>query len=66
MKKLEPYVDAATTLFLNKLNNMAGKEMNMTKWAQLYAFGEFYLLLYLFLHHGFRSNHMSYKTSLEK
>ena len=43
MKKLEPYVDNATTLFLQKLKDMSGKEMNMTKWAQLYAFGEFYL-----------------------
>lgn len=42
MKKLEPYVDKATTMFLQKLEDMSGKEMNMTKWAQLYAFGEFH------------------------
>lgn len=58
MKKLEPYVNVATTSFLKKLSDMAGQELNMTKWAQLFAFGELFsfhtlsLLLSLFLRDG--------------
>ncbi|KMU88386.1 pisatin demethylase [Coccidioides immitis H538.4] len=38
MKKLEPYVDKAVVLFMTKMSEMQGQQVNMSKWAQLFAF----------------------------
>ena len=40
MKKLEPYVDNAVTLFLSKLSTMEGKRIDVGKWTRLFAYGQ--------------------------
>ncbi|KAF6802045.1 cytochrome P450 oxidoreductase [Colletotrichum sojae] len=38
LKELEPYVDSAIHFFLNKMDSMVGRTVDMGKWVQLYAF----------------------------
>lgn len=43
LKKIEPYVDSALTLFLERLNEVAKcSAVDMGKWAQMFAFGAWY------------------------
>ena len=40
LKDLEPYVDHAINVFLDKMNQKEGKDVDMGNWVQLFAFGE--------------------------
>lgn len=39
IKKLEQYVDASIAFFMQRMDEFQGKEMDMGKWLQLFAFG---------------------------
>lgn len=40
IKHLEPYVNATITHFIERMHGFQGKEMDMGKWLQLFAFGK--------------------------
>lgn len=39
LKDLEQYVDESIKVFMQNMNERAGKPMNMGNWVQLFAFG---------------------------
>lgn len=41
LKDLEPYVDNAVSVFVEKMNEQEGKVIDMGNWVQLFAFGRF-------------------------
>ncbi|KAK1673125.1 hypothetical protein BDP55DRAFT_556997, partial [Colletotrichum godetiae] len=41
LKELEPYVDSAIQVLLEKLDDMLGRTVGLGNWVQLYAFGAF-------------------------
>lgn len=40
LKELEPYVDKALDVLLSRLSEVDTRQINMSRWAQLFAFGK--------------------------
>lgn len=45
LKELEPYVDSAVGVLLEKLSGMLGHTVDMGNWVQLYAFGMYTMMI---------------------
>lgn len=41
MKKLEPYVDSAIAVFITKMAEMSGQQVDISYWTHLFGFGWF-------------------------
>jgi hypothetical protein len=49
MKKLEPYVDSAIGVFITKMAEMSGQQVDISYWTHLFGFGSFSHILFLLL-----------------